>query len=82
MDSQKETTRRRMQNEMLMLDSDLKKKERQKMDFQMEKKRIKQRMDQVGMDLAENDRQIKKLEQEQFLIANDINSLKKKINAL
>jgi hypothetical protein len=81
-DPQKEADRRRMQNEMLLLDSDFKKKERQKGDIAMEKKRLKQKLDQLQVELDEKDRQLKKITQEQFLISNDMNSLKRKMNAI
>lgn len=81
-DPQKEADRRRLQNDMLLLDSDFKKKGRQKMDLEMEKKRLKQKLDQVQMELDEKDRQLKKITQEQFLISNDMNSLKRRMNAL
>lgn len=79
---QKDADRRRYQNEMLLLDSDFKKKGRLKMDLEMEKKRLKQKLDQVQAELAEKDQQLKKITQEQFLISNDINSLKRRMNAL
>lgn len=81
-DPQKEADRRRYQNEMLLLDSDFKKKGRQKVELEMEKKRLKQKLDQVQAELAEKDQQLKKITQEQFLISNDMNSLKRKMNAL
>lgn len=81
-DPQKEATLRRMQTEMLMLDSDFKKKERQKADIMMEQKRIKLNITKIEMELAEKDRQLKKLEQEQFVLKNDMGSLKKKMMVL
>lgn len=79
---QKEADRRRYQSDMLILDSDFKKKERQKGDIMMEKRRLKQKLDQVQAELEEKDRELKKITQEQFMIGNDINSLKRRMNAL
>lgn len=79
---QKEADRRRLQNDMLLLDSDFRKKARQRVELEMEKKRLKQKLDQVKMELDEKDRQLKKITQDQFIIGNDMSSLKRKINAL
>jgi len=81
-DSQKQADRRRYQNDMLLLDSDFKKKERQKAEIALEKKKLEQKLNQVQMELEEKDRQLKKITQEQFLIGNDMNSLKRKMNVL
>lgn len=78
-DPQKEAALRRMQSEMLMLDSDFKKKERQKAEMLMDKKRVKMSLDKIQAELFEKDRLLKKLEQEQFMIKNDMGSLKKKM---
>ena len=81
-DPQKEAARQRMQNEMLMLDSDFKKKERQKADIMMEQKRIKLSITKIEMELVEKTRQLKKIEQEQFVLKNDMGSLKKRMMVL
>lgn len=81
-DPQKEAARRRMQNEMLLMDSDYKKKERQKAEMLMDKKRIKMSLDKAQVELAEKDRLLKKLEQEQFMLKNDMGSLKKRMMVL
>jgi len=81
-DPEKEAARRRMQNEMLIMDSDFKKKERQKAEILMDKKRIKLSLDKIQAELFEKDRLLKKLEQEQFMLKNDMGSLKKKMMVL
>jgi hypothetical protein len=81
-DPQKDAERRRLQNEMLMMDSDFKKKERQKAELLMDKKRVKMSLDKIQAELAEKDRLLKKLEQEQFVLKNDMGSLKKRMMVL
>jgi hypothetical protein len=81
-DPNKEALRRRLQTDLVMLEADLKKKMRKMEEIEAEKKNIKKNLAAFEMAYAVKVRDQKKAEQEQFVLNNEIISLKKKINTL
>lgn len=73
---------KRFQVELTMLQSDFNKKEREKADLEAEKRAVKLKIDRIQLEMEEKNMAIKKIERDQFILQNDINSLKRKINSL
>lgn len=81
-DPNTEAAKRRMQVELTLLQSDLKKKERARTAVDDEIKLIRKNMAAFELAHASKIREMKKIEQEQMIISNDLASLKKKIETM
>lgn len=67
---------------MIMMQSDLKKKERNRTEVDDEIKSIRKNMAAFELAHAAKIRELKKLEQDELMISNELASLKKKIDTL
>lgn len=73
---------RRLESDLLILQSDFRKNERKKIDIQIELKKIKHEKDILTSNIQTKEAEIKKIDSNQFVINEDIKALKKKINLL
>jgi predicted nucleic acid-binding Zn-ribbon protein len=78
----KKTLRRRLQVDLTMLESDHMKNERKLEELRAEQVRLKRKKEQLEMEIAEGDLEVKKIEGDQAMIFGEIRKLRKKINAL
>lgn len=72
----------RIQSELIILESDYKKNEREKGELVMEIRRLKKEKTQIEIYLEEKEQGIKKLESEQAMVEGEMKNLKKKLNLL
>lgn len=73
---------RRLQSDLLILESDLRRNERKKSEIQMMLKKLKHQRDLLIIEIKSKEDEIKKIDSNQFIINEDIKMLKKKINLL
>jgi hypothetical protein len=74
--------RRRLQYDLIILDSDLKKMVAKKEQGLAEIKRLKRQADLLKVQIEDKEREQKKMDSEEALVRNDFLALKKKINVL
>jgi hypothetical protein len=74
--------RRRLQYDLIILDSDLKKMVAKKEQSLAEIKRLKRQADLLKVQIEDKEREQKKMDSEEALVRNDFMALKKKINVL
>lgn len=72
----------RIQSELIILESDYRKNEREKGELAMEIRRLKKEKTQIEIYLEEKEKGIKKLESEQAMVEGEMKNLKKKLNLL
>lgn len=74
--------RKKMQMEIMLKESDVKKLVRSKLDAEVAIREMKHKAAQIQMDIAVRETSIKKIESETIQIQNEIIKLKHKINNL
>jgi predicted nucleic acid-binding Zn-ribbon protein len=74
--------RQRIQYELSIADSDLRKLERDKEIEEMELKRLEKQLALLNVNILERKQKIKKIENDKMMIENDVKSLKKKLNVI
>lgn len=74
--------RRRLQYDLIILDSDLKKMVAKKEQGLAEIKRLKRQADLLKVQIEDKEREQKKMDSEEALVRNDFLALKKKINVM
>lgn len=72
----------RIQADLAILDADSGKNERNIEDLKLRLKKDKHKRDELGVEIEEDEREIRKLEGEQMMVMAEIRKLRKKINLL
>lgn len=78
----KKTDRHRLQFELVTMESDYQRFLRKKEMLAMELTQLKRRKAQIEVDVENKNLETRKLETDAFVLGNNINALKKKINFL
>ena len=78
----KKSELRRLQTDMMIMDSDAKKKAREKEMMLAEIKKLKREADMLKVEISTKELAIKKVDADIFGMMNEIRMLKKKINLL
>lgn len=74
--------RHRMESDLLILKSDFSKNERTRSDLEMEITQMKKKITQIGLDIETKEEELKKMENEQRMLGEDIKRVTKKLKFL
>ncbi len=74
--------RSRLERDIVIAESDLKKVLRERTDLEIEQKRLKKQEERIRVERDALDRKLKKTEDDQRLLEEEIKSLKKKLKTL
>lgn len=72
---------RRLQTDLMILQSDFKKKQAKKAEIEMQKKRLNLQLQRLEIELAAQDAELKKLDREFFIFETEIARTKKLVTA-
>ncbi len=78
----KSAQRHRIQSDIIMLDSDLRRNEAKKAALEMELRRLKDQKSRLDLDILAKEEEIRKMAGEQTALEGEIRSLRKKLNVL
>jgi hypothetical protein len=78
----KSRKRHQLQNDMIMKDSDLKKKQGQKEALEMEIRKLKREQDRLAIGVQQKEEGLRKLDFEIIQLNNEVKKLKKEMNLL
>jgi len=72
----------RTQTDLVLLESDFRKNERAIEELELDMKKLKKQRTQLDFDIEEKEKQIKKIQDEQMILTDEIKQTKHKMNLL